>query len=72
MLHLEGGESMSNKIVESAGKTAITGGGALAGGATGAAIGTLICPGVGTALGYLFGTGSGVAGGWKLTKQWFE
>lgn len=64
---------MNDKIIiETAGKTAVTGGSALAGGAVGAALGTLIFPGVGTALGYLFGTGGGVAGGWKLTKKWFR
>ena len=62
---------MGDKIIEAAGKTAVTGGSALVGGAAGAAVGTLIFPGVGTALGYLFGTGSGAAGGWKLTKKWF-
>ncbi|MFE9273923.1 hypothetical protein ACQKLN_17175 [Paenibacillus glucanolyticus] len=62
---------MNEKIIEVAGKTAVTGGGALVGGAGGAAIGTLICPGIGTAIGYLLGIGGGTAKGLKLGKKWF-
>lgn len=63
---------MSEKLIETAAKTATTGGSALVGGGAGAAIGTLIFPGIGMAIGYLLGTGAGGAGGYQLTKKWFK
>lgn len=48
---------MNNTFINNVTQLAISAAGALTGGSAGAAIGTLILPGAGTAIGYLFGTG---------------
>ncbi|PTX14776.1 hypothetical protein SAMN04488598_1685 [Halanaerobium congolense] len=59
-------ELIERKLVDKTIKTGTTGGGMLAGGAGGAVLGTAICPGFGTAVGYLIGSASGTAAGYKM------
>ncbi len=56
------------KVIETAGKTALTAAGALIGGGVGAAAGTAIIPGAGTAVGYLIGIGYGALSSLKAWK----
>ncbi|GGA49228.1 hypothetical protein [Paenibacillus physcomitrellae] len=63
---------MEDKVMESIGRTAIAGGGALSGAAVGAALGTAACPGIGTGIGYLVGVGIGCLGSVSLTNKWFK
>ena len=58
-------EKIKNGVI----KTSSGAGGFLAGGGTGAAIGTAIMPGAGTAIGYLIGTACGTAGGYKVGDE---
>jgi hypothetical protein len=58
-----------NKVFETAGKSALTAAGALIGGGVGAALGTAIFPGPGTAVGYLFGVGYGTLSSLKAGKH---
>ncbi|MEK4209277.1 MULTISPECIES: hypothetical protein [Paenibacillus] len=58
-----------DKVIETAGKSALTAVGALFGGGVGAALGTALFPGVGTAVGYLFGVGYGTLSGLKAWKH---
>lgn len=63
---------MGEKMLETMGRTAMAGGGALMGAALGAALGTLACPGIGTGIGYLVGVGVGCLGSIKLTNKCFR
>lgn len=60
---------MNNAFINNVTRLAFAAASALTGGGAGAAIGTLILPGVGTAIGYLFGIGLlGIKSAKKITK----
>ncbi|OAX49902.1 hypothetical protein [Paenibacillus sp. AD87] len=60
---------MNNTFINNVTRLAFAAAGALTGGSAGAAIGTMILPGAGTAIGYLFGTGlAGINSARKITK----
>ena len=61
---LDDGRSRGDARVHAAADGALVGGVSLAAGAYGAAIGTALFPGVGTAAGFIFGVGFSLAAGW--------
>jgi|GEM_PF-2117686 len=63
---------MSDNVFKNVGKTATTGSSALVGGGVGAALGTAICPGPGTAIGYLAGITAGCVSGLKIAQKLFN